>query len=287
MSNLIAISRKIKDMQSILKISEALQLISSTKLKSYKQIMVQGSDYQSGVNFLFEKFYTSYEHDYRITNSKFVFSPKKQKYPFWIVIGSDLSLCGRFNRQIVDFMVSKFPSNGFILVFGKKLFNLLSSTRLKNFIIANYPSEMNQADISKKISEITKWVLKEYVTRNCYTLQLIFKGSDRPFNNLRLLPFTSDYFGKKNIKYETHEYRVRSTESVIELFPIYLEATLLNSLLDSKIAEHNLRREIMNNAVKAAEEKLNEYKILYQKIRQATITQEISQITAALKCKTN
>ncbi|AGX89017.1 F0F1 ATP synthase subunit gamma [Mycoplasma parvum] len=286
MSNLISISKKIRDVKSILKIAEALQLISSTKLKSYKDIKEKGRDYVEGLKFLFQKFYCSFEHDYKISNSKFVYIGEKgHKRAMWIVIGTDLSLCGRFNKQILDFLLKQFPKDGFLIVFGKKLFNLMKNTWLKNRIIKNYSSEIKVSELVLNLETTANLALKEFITRNCYHLNIIFQQFGKGIKNISLLPFTEDYFGevKAQIKYSTHEYRMNPSECIIELFPAYLERTILETLLESKITEHGQRRDLMTNAVKSAEEKLAEYKLIYQKIRQSKITQEISEITSALK----
>lgn len=74
-------------------------------------------------------------------------------------------------------------------------------------------------------------------------------------------------------------------EVVLDLFPQYLECILLSALLKSKIGEHTIRREMMYNAAKNAEELLAEYKLMFNKIRQATITQEITEIVVASRFK--
>ncbi|XP_025771141.1 uncharacterized protein LOC112851903 [Puma concolor] len=53
---------------------------------------------------------------------------------------------------------------------------------------------------------------------------------------------------------------------VVELFPVYAEQALLRAIIESKISEHDQRREVMTNAIKSAEEKLAEYNLIYQKL---------------------
>ncbi|PYC99661.1 F0F1 ATP synthase subunit gamma [Microbacterium esteraromaticum] len=284
----LLIAKKIKDMQFILKVTEALKLISSAKLRNYKQIAQKSQDYCNSIKFLFEKFYSSYEHDYQLTNTKFFLAEQiNPKLVLLVVIGTDLALCGRFNKQLIDHIRNNFSSHLHLVVFGRKLTALLSNTPLKEKIIKSYGSELPAKEFSKQIEEISAFLLKEYVNRGCQYLQILHKSLNKPFKLKKLLPFTEDYFGRvtRSIKYETHEYKVNTSDCVIEMFPTFFERTLQLSLIESKIAEHNLRRDVMSNAVKAAEEKLQEYQILYRKMKQSSITQEISEITAAIKCK--
>ncbi|CCE66799.1 F0F1 ATP synthase subunit gamma [Candidatus Mycoplasma haematominutum] len=293
MGNLIHISRKIKDMKSILKIAEALQLISLTKWKGYMQMFQEGADYNAGIKMLFEKFYSSYEHDHKVSNSRFnLGAALVHKFFLWIVIGSDLSLCGRFNKQIVENLIENFDTKrSYLIVFGKKVKSLLQNyPKISERIISFYDSELPQSELVKKVGEITTLLLREFINRGCYYLRLLYRGVDKSFKIVKLLPFTdqSEYFrkNKRSVRYESYDYRMKPLDSVIELFPTYAEQALLIALMESKIAEHDQRREIMSNAIKSVEEKLAEYNLIYQKARQATITQEISEITAALKCKT-
>ncbi|AHC40021.1 ATP synthase F1 subunit gamma [Mycoplasma ovis str. Michigan] len=284
----LLVAKKIKDMQFILKVTEALKLISSAKLRNYRQIAQKSHEYCLGIKFLFKKFYSSYEHDYRLTNKQFWLAEKiNKKIILLVVIGTDLALCGRFNKQIIDYIKSHFSTQILLVVFGKKLTGLLSNTEFKKRIIKSYSSELSFNEYSDKVEEISSELLREYVNRGCGYLQILHKSLNKPFKLKKLLPFTADYFGKveKSIRYETHEYKLDTSNCVVEMFPTFFERTLQISLVESKIAEHNLRKDVMSNAVKAAEEKLQEYQILYRKMKQSSITQEISEITAAIKCK--
>ncbi|AFN64900.1 ATP synthase F1 subunit gamma [Mycoplasma wenyonii str. Massachusetts] len=285
----LLIAKKIKDMRFILKVTEALQLISSAKLKNYRKIAYRSHEYCVGIKFLFKKFYDSYEHDFTVTNKKFLLAEKiHKKLVLLVVIGTDLALCGRFNKQIVDYIKSNFyEKHTLLVVFGKKITSLLANTPFKDKIIKSYNSEFPFANYSTHIEKCTNYLLKEYVNRGCYFLQIVHKSPSKPFKLKKLLPFTEDYFGgvERSIRYETHEYKVHTPDCVVEMFPTFFERTLQLSLVESKIAEHNLRKDVMSNAIKAAEEKLQEYQILYRKMKQAVITQEISEITAAIKVK--
>jgi F-type H+-transporting ATPase subunit gamma len=91
----------------------------------------------------------------------------------------------------------------------------------------------------------------------------------------KLLPLSDLTTSHKLISYEFEP----SAEEILEvLLPQYAESLIFGALLDSKASEHAARMTAMRNATDNAKELINHYTLVFNRARQAAITQEITEI---------
>ena len=91
----------------------------------------------------------------------------------------------------------------------------------------------------------------------------------------QLLPLTDVGSSSKLASYEFEP----SAEEILEvLLPQYAESLIFGALLDSKASEHAARMTAMKNATDNAKELIRSYSLMYNRARQAAITQEITEI---------
>ncbi|MEQ2528522.1 F0F1 ATP synthase subunit gamma [Robertmurraya yapensis] len=91
----------------------------------------------------------------------------------------------------------------------------------------------------------------------------------------KILPLTDIETSKKPMSYEFEP----SAEEILEvLLPQYAESLIFGALLDSKAGEHAAGMLAMKNATDNAKELINSYSLLFNRARQAAITQEITEI---------
>jgi SAM-dependent methyltransferase len=126
--------------------------------------------------------------------------------------------------------------------------------------------------IKKEIDEI-KLVYTEFKSTLSYEPKL-----------LQLLPakFESTDKQEKNEKEEDYSEVMRfepSAEEVLNyLIPKYINDVIYGAMIESSASEQGARRVAMDNASDNAEEMIDTLQLLYNRARQATITQEISEI---------
>jgi F-type H+-transporting ATPase subunit gamma len=91
----------------------------------------------------------------------------------------------------------------------------------------------------------------------------------------KLLPLTDISTTSKLTSYEFEP----SAEEILDvLLPQYAESLIYGALLDSKASEHAARMTAMRNATDNAKEMIKNYSLIYNRARQAAITQEIAEI---------
>ena len=77
-----------------------------------------------------------------------------------------------------------------------------------------------------------------------------------------------------------------SAESVLDSFiPNYVVGTIYSCLVESYASEHNSRMMAMEAATASADEMLKELSIQYNRVRQAAITQEITEVISGAKAQ--
>jgi len=91
----------------------------------------------------------------------------------------------------------------------------------------------------------------------------------------RLLPLTDVTATNRLISYE---FEPSAEEILNVLLPQYAESLIYGALLDSKASEHAARMTAMKNATDNATELIDSLTLTYNRARQASITQEITEI---------
>ena len=105
----------------------------------------------------------------------------------------------------------------------------------------------------------------------------------------RLLPFHRTYFctaTQEQISEATLFDFAPSPEAVLNgIMPSYLTGFIYSALIDSFCSEQDARMTAMDAANQNAEELLSSLSLQYNRVRQAAITQEITEITAGAKAQ--
>ncbi|MEW8987508.1 MAG: F0F1 ATP synthase subunit gamma, partial [Bacillus sp. (in: firmicutes)] len=91
----------------------------------------------------------------------------------------------------------------------------------------------------------------------------------------KLLPLTDI---QSEGKLTSYEFEPSAEEILDVLLPQYAESLIYGALLDSKASEHAARMTAMKNATDNANELISNLSLVYNRARQAAITQEITEI---------
>ena len=92
----------------------------------------------------------------------------------------------------------------------------------------------------------------------------------------KILPLTDA--GNTEVKLTSYEFEPSAEEILDALLPQYAESLIYGALLDSKASEHSARMTAMKNSTDNAKEIIDNLSLVYNRARQAAITQEITEI---------
>ncbi|WP_215742941.1 ATP synthase F1 subunit gamma [Mesomycoplasma hyorhinis] len=262
------------------KITKAMELISNAKIPKLRREFVQVSQYFTNLNEIFLSIIKK-------TTSINVFDLDTTKPRVFIVITSDLGLCGAYNVNVVKKLKSLIKEEDRIIVIGKKGISYLS--KFKNQIDLEF-DVVDRADRLEIIFKVKEQIEKYLENKQISGIEIIYTQfiNTLTFNaiNFTLLPID------KNIEQQKLEFKQNSKleiefepspESVLKnLIPIYFGAALNNFLFESKISEIASRRIAMENASDNANEIIDKLSIELNRTRQSSITQEITEIVGSI-----
>lgn len=270
------IKSRIKSVSSAYKVTSAMKLVSTVKLKQWKGRMIAYKDYINEINETVD-ILLSYSKRKDIPFMNINTESTKNLY---LVVSSTLGLCGSYNNNIFkvsDVAITK--DDEAIILGGKGL------AHYKNGEFTSIPG-YDEYSINDKemVNKITNYILKEYnkgtykevhIIYSEYKNSLVFLAKD-----FKLLPFEHE-------SKELNGYPpiVEPSEKALldEIVPFYLRSEIYAKLFESAVCEQAARSNAMENATNNAKDLLDELKIEFNKARQTAITQEIIEIVAASK----
>ena len=265
MANLKQLKEKRNIVNSIYKITSAMEIISTTKSR---QAVRQLGNFQNFYNDL----YTTIKH-----LSYLAHEGKKEDLngTLWVIFTSDLGLAGGYNTFVIKQLLEKFNDKDSLLIIGQKgRSSLNAKITLPKDTIFYTNEQMKDLDIVGEISQILlKHYLEDKKAVKCiYTL---YKSQ------LEFVPTVFDVFPLEEIEpNETHDiFEIKDPMLILNnVLDLFIYSTLIYCWRESIAAEHTSRRIAMENASNNGEEILKQITIEYNRTRQAKITQEILEI---------
>lgn len=271
MSELIAMRQRIKAIQTIKKITEAMRLIAlSTQIK-LKNSTSYLHTYVHELQQLCERIL----HTTPTINDSLINPPADNK-ELVIIIGSQKGMCSTFNQQLFYFFEKNEYANAVFMVIGKKMIELVEKqpyTILQSFSEFSHPKALT---IAQLITEHIKQQVPAY-SRVTVLFNNLKRGLHALPQQLELIPFKSS-----EVQQDINEdyYWFQDSHEILQKALYQLLKTRLHScLLSSLLAEQMARFTSMHRATKNASDLLDSMKINYNKLRQAKITRELTDLS--------
>ena len=276
-ANMKEIKERIDSVKNTSQITNAMNIVSSTKFKKFQVLTLKSRNYARAVNEAFDNLVAS------LTGNKFViFDGKTEvKRVGIIVMTSDRGLCGSFNSNTfrrLESMKKEFQKEGkdvSVITIGRK-----AKEYCKNRDI-NVDSEYTQMipetmfETGKKISEdVVQFYLNDFYDEVYMIYSKFVSAIEYNIQVEKLLPI------EKKEGLPTKEYIFEpSEEEVLNSFvPQVLNIKLYQSLLENSASEHSARMSAMKQANDNASEMIKNLEVQYNRERQGQITQELTEI---------
>ena len=292
----MASTKEIKDrMESVRetqKITNAMYLISSTKLRKAKADLQQTRPYFTALrNEIKRIFRTAGNVDSRY------FYPENQKEVdegtfALLVITADKGLAGAYNQNVIKEAVriyGEHPDTKLFVVgeYGRHYFDQHRIPVEHSFLYTAQNPTMQRA------REICSILLEGFDRGDFSKIYIIYTDMQNSMSSeartTRLLPFHRTYFtGREEQKGAAPDSFtfVPSVTAVLEsVMQSYISGFIYSALIDSFCSEQNARMTAMDSANKNAEKLLSELSLNYNRERQALITQEITEISAGARAQ--
>ncbi|QNM93728.1 F0F1 ATP synthase subunit gamma [Mycoplasma sp. Pen4] len=279
MANLNSLKNRINVIGNTRKITNAMQLVSTAKLRKLR------TEYQS-VNAYLATLTDTFDELFKHASPKdfYAIFPKNTdvKSNLHIVISSDLGLCGSYNHNVIKLVKSQLKPNDKIIVVGTKGYTLLQGAGYIDQIIQKH------TDIGETItyhlgSVIGKKALSLYNQKEIANVYLYYTEFINNINQeavqKKLFPFDIQESSEQNGA-QTIEFEPNSEVVLKNSIPLYLASMVYCLGTTSKISEMASRRNAMENATNNADDLQKELRLEFNRRRQSNITQEITEIVA-------
>ncbi|WP_185863314.1 ATP synthase F1 subunit gamma [Blattabacterium cuenoti] len=287
MSNLKEIKRRILSVESVIKTTEAMKMISVVKLRKTKDLLLQSKIYLDYIEMILLDILLI--ENKKITEKNKYFLEKKGKIQLFIVFTSDRGLCGSFNSSIFEKIHDIFQKKGnlhnecMFLSIGKKGFDFLCKNR--KYVIYNKNCIESNLSNQKIISLVSELILGFFKNKfsSIYLIYNHLKNSLFQETIVeKFLPITAKDLKKKILEIS---YILEPSQKKIFnfLIPKFLNAKLLKIFWESTTAEYTARMISMHKATENAYDIKHDLILNYNKERQTTITKEILEIISGLE----
>ena len=268
------IKKRIKSVSSSYKITSAMKLVSTVKLKKWKNKMLANKEYASQIDEIAKTVFSNIEK----SNNPFLQERKADKN-LYIVLSSSLGLCGAYNNNIFRVADAKIKDNDDAIILGNKAISHYKDGAFNHIeTFKEYSGVSNE----NTINAIIEYIKSEYIKGTYREVHIIYTSYK---NSLVFHPVDYTLLPLKMEETETSAYppiMEPNQEALINvLVPIYLKNSVYAKFLESEVCEQAARSNAMENATKNAEELLENLQIEFNKARQGAITQEITEIVGA------
>ena len=277
--------RRINSVKSTQKITKAMGMVATVKLKRYRSLYEGSLSYGEELSYIMADLFA---HDGE-AKSHYAYPNDEAPGSLYILITSDLGLCAGYNAELFKFADARVGEGDTLAPMGNRGVNHYQRNPIKgvklDLSFARLgldpdPKELKAALLNVKRGFNEKRYERVYIIYTKYINSLRFEPT-----LLELLPIELKYEPKPEDPYCPKLYEPEPRRMIHLLMGQYLSAVMMDRLNESKLSEQASRRNAMDNANDNADELLEKLTIEYNKARQAGITQEITEVVAGARAQ--
>jgi len=289
------IKRRIKSIKNTSKITKAMELVASSKMKRAVSNTLSSRLYaEYSWNLL-----TSLSDKLQEITHPFFIENKEIEKKLIVLITSNRGLCGSYNAQAIKRIIRIIKEDGGnldIISVGKKgdsAMRHIGQNVIASFI--DFPDNITLNDV-RPLSEL---ITREYSDKKYKKIMIVYtdyiSALSQKAHAKTILPIKKENLkevidslgeNEKNnqIKSSSGTYIFEGdTDHLIELLSEKLiRMQIYQMLLESNASEQSSRMVAMKNASEAAGEMMNDLTLMFNKARQTSITREITEISAGM-----
>jgi F-type H+-transporting ATPase subunit gamma len=289
------VRNRIRSVQSIQQITKAMKMVSAAKLRRANDAIVQMRPYALKLQDMLQNIVSNSNGDVEMPLA----AERPVEKVLLVVITSDRGLCGAYNANLIKLAKQTIrekyqdqfnKGNVTIMPVGKKGYD--------HFIRHNF--KVNKAyrdlflDLSfEEVQRASAEVMQDFLNKTYDVVEIIYSrfinAVVQEFQVERFLPIprssaleTMDNKGSEKPSKLKADFIFEPSQEVLitELMPKILNTQFFKAMLDANASEHGARMTSMDKATDNADDLLRNYRISYNRARQAAITTELTEIVS-------
>ncbi|MBD1372133.1 F0F1 ATP synthase subunit gamma [Hazenella sp. IB182357] len=274
------IKRRIRSIENTKKITKAMKMVAAANLRRAQDRVEAARPYSEQLRDVIVNLAAGTQGvDHPMLVSREV---KKTGY---LVITSDRGLAGGYNSNLLRHLMQtlkkrhKSTDEYVIFVIGRKGVDFL---KRRNQPIIGQVTGLPEAPAFADVKAVASQAVNDYADEKFDELYLLYNEFVNPVTQRptekRLLPLASTELEETQKSNTIYEYEPSVEEVLEEILPRYAETLIFAALLEGKASEFAAKMMAMSNATDNATELIANNRLLYNRARQAAITQEIAEI---------
>jgi F-type H+-transporting ATPase subunit gamma len=286
MANTQDIRRRIKSIRNTAQITKAMQMVAASKMRKAQSLALAGRPYAGLMNRVLVSL--QQRTDPMLHPLLHVREVKKELV---VVISTDKGLAGALNTNLLR-EAAEFDSarTGYVVA-GRKARQFLARTRRE--ILADF--ELKDAPAFSETKEIAKFCIETFLSGEVAKVSVLYTHfvntiSQKPIvrtllpiSNFEVPQASTEPANSKHSTDPMSGYVFEPTEETVldAVLPYYLHYQVFQMILDARASEHSARMVAMKNATDNAQQFIKDLTLEYNKMRQASITTELLEISTA------
>ena len=268
MSSITEIKHRINGIRDTKKITNAMYLIASNKVRKAKNALERTRPYFAALRHEIDRMFDVAGH----MESPYFLNEDGQEAPRtgergYLIVTADKGLAGAYNQNVLK----------------ERQFFLHRGVAVDEDF--RYTAQNPRLHIAREICEI---LLEKYNRQELKSIDVVYTdfrgGRGEEVRVDRILPLHRSHFETgKDLSDSRFEYEPSAEEVLSRLVHSYVAGFVYGAFVDSFCSEQNARMAAMSAANDNAEEILGRLSLEYNRSRQAAITQEITEVTSGAK----
>ncbi|MCD7957992.1 MAG: ATP synthase F1 subunit gamma [Ruminococcus sp.] len=289
MGSMREILDRIKSINNIIKITNAMYLISSSKLKKARKDLAATQPYFEKLLYAMRSILSRAPEDLnmRYFDRREEIPAEKRKVGY-IVITADHGMCGSYNHNVTKLTEEKLAGidHAYLYVMGQMGRMYFQRRTHEGVLDVNtefiYTTQNPTLYRARSIAEL---ILKEFEEGRLDEVYMIYTRMVSSMvcepRVLQLLPLDASHFIQKEGEITRHHeanFFPSPNEVMEHLTPNFMKGTIYGAMVESFCSEQQTRMTAMDSATTSAKDMLQNLSLQYNRARQAAITQEITEV---------
>jgi F-type H+-transporting ATPase subunit gamma len=278
MSSIEKVRSTIKSTEKTMKITGAMELVAASKLGKTQKHMAKTKPFSEKILEVMGHIATSHS-EYK---HPFLIDREKKKNIGFIVVSSDRGLCGSLNLNLFKEIMIKIKDipkeNTKFCLIGNKATSFFS--RISKNIIGQKSHLGDRPSVTDTLG-VVQVMLNAYLNEEVDTIYLCYNKFKSTMVQqpciIQLTPLLEIPIPENSAHWD-YIYEPDAKEVIDMLLKRYLESLVHQAVIENIACEQAARMIAMKSATDNAVEIIDELRLVYNKARQAAITQELAEI---------
>lgn len=283
------VKNRMNSITSTRQITNAMKLVASSKLRKAK---AQAQGHKEYFDVMYETLADITENAKNV-NSIFLRKHESDKKCI-IVIAGDRGLAGGYNNNVFKASQEKIDMKDLVIAIGRKSVDYY---RKRNKIMLQSYNSIEKMSY-EDVQDLAELVINEYKEGKFEEVNIIYtefvSTLSQEVRFKRLLPLSHEMIEREDKEAQTNWGQFKKASAVTQfepdvktvldkLIPMYLTTMIYGAITQSFASEQAARRTSMESATDNADEMLEKLGLQYNRARQATVTQEITEIVGGVE----